>query len=281
MKEVISQSNLAFINDAINFLLKELNLDKSEQILWIANGSYVINRNTKDSDLDLIAINDRFIGGKRFIYKYKEVPLHVTAITMQMLSEDGEPRLYGSYFSGKIINPHILFSTNNSLKNQVIYHAGKFIAPLAGYLSTRVKSKTFTESQITALVFIAHLSFNPFFDAYFLNYFISPDFDKLWNALCKKTIEMLTISESIIKSGNTYSFKEKISDYRTFHLERMKISARHWSYGAVAHSSNFKFPDEMIMKGRKKIKNIDPSGEQYNKMLSFLKAESGLSQVFI
>ncbi|EKD85842.1 MAG: hypothetical protein ACD_37C00596G0007 [uncultured bacterium] len=281
MEEIISQNNLAFINKVIEFLHKELEIYKQDPVLWIANGSYVINRNNEKSDLDLIVVHDSFAGGKRFIYEYQNVPVHVTEINMQMLSEDGESRLYGSYFTGKIINPHILISTNNSLKKQALYHAGKFIAPLAGYLSTRVTSKTFTESQITALVFIAHLSFNPFFDAYFLNYFVSQDFDKLWNVLCKKTIEMLTVSESITKSENTYSIKEKISDYRTFHLERMKISTRHWSYGAVVHKCNFKFPDEMYMKGREKIKKIDPSGEQYNNMLSFLRTESGLSEVFI
>ena len=281
MEDIVSQSNLTFIKEALEFLRNELRIDNQDSVLWVVNGSYVINRNNEDSDLDIVVVHDSFSNGKRFVYKYKDVPIHVTAITMEMLADDGKSRLYGSYFSGKIINPHILFSTDASLKTQAIYHAGKFIAPLAGYLSTLVNTKVFTESQITAFVFIAHLSFNPFFDSYFLNYFVSSDFDKLWRSLCMKTMEMLTTSESTIKEKNFYRFKEKFSDYRSFHLERMLIATRHWSYGAVAHNCNFKFPDEMYEKGIAKIELIDPSGEQYNKMLLFLRAESGLSEVFI
>ena len=45
MEEIISQNNLAFINKVTEFLHKELEIYKQDPVLWIANGSYVINRN--------------------------------------------------------------------------------------------------------------------------------------------------------------------------------------------------------------------------------------------
>ncbi len=152
---------------------------------------------------------------------------------------------------------------------------------MAGYLSKLTKLELFTASQITSLVFIAYLSTDPSFDSYFLNYFTSPNFNNIWIALCESTIRMLEISEVIIRSERKYVFIEKYSDYKSFHSERMKISARHWSYAAICHGGDRKFQDIIFNKAAKKMSKLDPSGKKYSDMVTFLKQESGLPEIYI
>ena len=281
MENIISPNNLAFAKEAIKYISNRLKFNNFKQALWIVFGSYVINMNNSDSDLDIIAVYDIFKENKRSIYNFKDIPIHFTQINMSTLKDDGVERLYGSYFSGKIINPHFFLYGNDKSKNKALYHAGKFIAPLAGYLSELTGSKSLTASQITSLVFIAYLSTDPSFESYFLNYFVSPNFKNIWESLCRSTIQMLKISGSIKCSKKNYVFIEKFPDYQTFHSERMKISARHWSYGAVCHGGNHKFQDIIFTKAKKKMKKIDPSGKRYLKMVTFLRKQSGLSEIYI
>jgi hypothetical protein len=281
MDNIVSDSNLSFIKESIGFIADKLDLNDYKDALWLVYGSYVINMNTSSSDLDIIAIHNSFIKNERIKYTFNEVPIHFTKINMDTIEDDGEKRLYGSYFSGKIINPHIFLFGDEKTKNKALYHAGKFIAPLAGYLSGLTESEFFSASQVTSLVFIAYLSTDPSFDSYFLNYFVSPDFENIWEALCESTIHMLHISDSLAASKNKYLFKKKFQDYKSFHSERMKISARHWSYGAVCHGANYKFQDIIFFKAEEKMKEIDPSGNKYLNMVRFLRNESGLSEIYI
>lgn len=281
MEEIISSTNLSFIKEAINYVSEELDFNNYKEALWLIYGSYVINMNTSGSDLDVIAIHNTFTENKRSVYKFKGVPIHLTSINMKSLADDGENRFYGSYFSGKIINPHIFLYGDEKLKKESLYHAGKFIGALAGFLSEQTNSKLFTASQVTAFVFIAYLSTDPSFDSYFLNYFVSPNFDNIWNGLCKTTTNTLITSKSITQRNGKYAFKAKFNDYKTFHIERMKISARHWSYGAVCHGANHEFPDIIYSKAEKKMDKIDPTGEKYSNMITFLKEQSGLSKIYI
>ncbi len=176
MEEIISPKNLKFVKEVIKHLSTELQLDAYEKALWLVFGSYVINMNKSGSDLDIIAIHDIFKENIRTVYNFKNAPIHFTGINIKTLRDDGEERFYGSYFSGKVINPHIFLYGDAGLKNIALYHAGKFIAPLAGFLSGLTKSDLFTASQITSLVFIAYLSTDPSFDSYFLNYFLGVKF---------------------------------------------------------------------------------------------------------
>ncbi len=281
MEKVISGDNLAFAKEAIKYISEKLNFDKYKHSLWLVFGSFVINRNEQGSDLDLIAIDDYFAKDTRVVDSFKGVSIHFTGINMSILKEDGENRLYGSYFSGKIINPHIFLYGNNELKNEALNQAGKFIAPLAGFLGGMTNQDQFTDSQVTALVFIAYLSTDPSFDSYFLNYFVSPNFNKIWAALCASTIEMLKASNTVGQVDNKYYFIDRFLDYKSFHEERMKISARHWSYGAVCHGGDRRFQDMIFTKAKEKMKRIDPLGNKYLDMVRFLKEQSKLPDIYI
>ena len=281
IENIISPTNLSFVKEAIAYIKDAINFTDYKQALWLVFGSYVINMNMAGSDLDIIAIDNSFTENKRLVYYFKGVPIHFTGINMKAIVDDGEDKLYGGYFSGKTINPHIFLYGNDDFKNEALYHAGKFIGSLAGYLSGLTRLKFFTPSNITSLVFIAYLSTDPSFDSYFLNYFVSPNFNNIWIALCKSTVHMLKTSGVITMLGGKYVFNEKHPDYKTFHSERMKISARHWSYGAVCHGGDHKFQDTIFDRAENKMKKIDPTGKKYSDMVRFLKGESGLPEIYI
>ncbi len=281
MDKIISPSNLSFVKETIKQLSYELQIDDPKKILWLVFGSYVINMNNSSSDLDIIAIGDDFKEGNRRVLTIKNVPIHLTTISMDTLKDDGESRLFGSYFSGKVINPHIFLYGNEETRTEAMFHAGKFIGRLAGYLGSLTSTEQFTESQITSLVFIAYLSTDPSFDSYFLNYYVSPNFENIWKELSKTTIQTLQVAGVIVQNKDKYEFTEKFDDYKSFHSERMKISARHWSYGAVCHQSDFRFQDKIFTKAEDKMNKIDQSGVRYQEMIQFLKQESGLLEIYI
>ena len=281
MKNIVSPVSLSFIKETIEYVSGDLKFSNFKQGLWLIFGSYVINRNGPGSDLDLIVIDDFFKENKRSVFNFKNVPIHFIGINMKTLKDDGKDRLYGSYFSGKVINPHIFLYGNKTLENIALNHAGKFVAPLAGYLSKLTRSESLTDSQVTSLVFIAYLSTDPSFDSYFLNYFVSPNFENIWTALCEATIKMLISSKTVQESNRRYYFTEKFIDYKSFHIERMKISARHWSYGAVCHGGDRTFQDTIFTKAKQKMERIDPLGNKYTDMVNFLKKQSGLSEIYI
>ena len=196
MDKIISQSNLSFVKEVIKQLSYELHIDDPKKILWLVFGSYVINMNKPGSDLDIIAISNEFTEQNRRVFTINDVPIHFSTISMEMLMEDGESRLFGSYFSGKIINPHIFLYGDNKTIAEAYFHAGKFIGRLAGYLGSLTNSTAFTKSQLTSLVFIAYLSTDPSFDSYFLNYYNSPDLNNIWRSLCDTTVYMLKAAEN-------------------------------------------------------------------------------------
>jgi len=281
MDKVISKKNLSFIKKVINYLSSKLGIINPRDVLWLVYGSYVINMNNSNSDLDIIGIHPTFIERKRIVFNYKNVPIHFSAITMNDIKDDGESRLYGSYFTGKIINPHIFLYGDSRSRREALFHAGKFIGPLAGYLGQLTQANLYSPAQITALVFVAYFSsVGPSFDRIFLGYFISPEFGKIWKSLCKQTILMLETAEAIRRVGNKYTFTQKFKSFESFHFERMKIAARHWSYGAICHG-DCKFPDWLFSKAEEKTKKADPSGKKYREMILFLKTQSGLKDIYI
>ena len=215
------------------------------------------------------------------VFKYQDVPIHCSVITMKDMEDDGEKGLYGSYFTGKIINPHLFLYGDSESKNEALCHAGKFIGPLAGYLGKLIQGNLYSPSQITALVFIAYFSIGPSFDQIFLGYFVSPEFKNIWGCLCEQTILMLKTAGAVRPiGGNKYKFTQRFKDYKSFHFERMKVAARHWGYGAVYHR-DYKFPDWIFDKAEKKMKKADPSGQKYKEMVEFLKKNSGLTDIYV
>lgn len=281
MENVISPVNKQFVERAIRYISAKHQIKNYRNMLWVAYGSYVINMNRLGSDLDVLAIHSKNDAIIKITDDFENVPIHFMSLSDHILKDDGKERMYGAYITGKIINPHIFLYGNQKLRKTALLHSGQCIGPLAGYLSRQSAHIHLSDSAITALVFISYLSTDPSFDSYFLHYFLSPSFSKLWRSLINTTIEMLQTAGEIKESKGIYMFTNPFKDYQSFHRERMKISARHWSYGAVCHNSDRTFQDQIYTKAEQKMKLSDPHGIKYKEMVKFLKYESGLSNIYI
>lgn len=281
MKTIISEQNKIFIESAIQDIYRKIGLTDLSKTVWNVCGSYVINMQNSNSDLDLMAIGDDFTKPEWHYFEHQGIQIHLTAVPTEAVAEDGIKRGFGAYFTGKIINPHLFFYGNEALQNEIRTHAGNLIGELAGYIGSLSGKINFKKNEITAQVFIAYLSTDPSFDSYFLSYFVSPEFEKIWEALCNTTVETLIIAGEIKQDGYTYRYTKPLLPYKEFHTERMKVSARHWSFGSVCHGGNYKFPDGIYENAQRKIQRIDPFGSKYQAMVEFLKQNSGLDEVFI
>lgn len=281
MHKIISETNLNFVRHAISKVSSELRLANMEKSLWVIYGSYVINANNDKSDLDILCICKEDIPIDRAELEVDGISVHLTLITMEMFRADGIERKFGSYFTGKVLNPHIFLFGDSGLKNEVMYYTGSFISPLAGYISSLSRFKAFKPSQLTAIVFIAYLSTDPSFESYFLSYYSCSNFSQIWDSLCDETLLTLSKSKSVTQVGNRFKFNFSFRDYKDFNSERIKVSARHWAYAAVSHGSDYTFQDKIYSKASDKMAQLDPSGRKYKKMVKFLEDESGLQSIHI
>lgn len=281
MKQVISRKNWELVISAIqNISDKGIGTDKS---LWVIYGSYVINAQKQGSDLDLLCVDDIFDRSQRVVENYDGVPIHLTCMPISELAKDGRDRRYGGYFTGKIINPHILYGGSDQLKRLANRAAGEFIGELAGYIAGLTKkSEGFSAEEITAQVYVAYMSTDPWFDSYFLSYFCAPDFGRVWKHMVKDVMEILLTSNLIYKArSGGYRYKTYFDNYKYFHKERMSVAARHWSFGVTCHGNNLNFYNEIVDKAKFRIKKLDPTGKIYIRMVSFLESNSGLKTIYV
>ena len=124
MDKVILSKNTSIIEEVIKTLSNKIGFSNPKEILWLVFGSYVINMNTSESDMDIIGIHESFMNKKRYGFSHNNIPIHFNTINIGDLKDDGEGRLYGGYFTGKIINPHIFLYGNSKEIHDAMYNAG-------------------------------------------------------------------------------------------------------------------------------------------------------------
>lgn len=281
MKEMINNENITLIKEVIAHCSKRLSIRNLSKAIWICFGSFVINTQKKDSDLDLMCISDSFNKPVRYVFQYKKLVVHMYVIPTKNFLDDGQKRLYGGYFAGKLLNPYILLYGNKKLEGLIVKSAGEFIGEFAGFIGNMSKNKSYSKNQITAQAFIALLTIFPSFGSYLLGYFLSPNFPMLWGALCDNTIIILKSASIIANHGSRFTYLKRFKDYGAFHEERMKSAARHWSFGAVCHGNDYTFQDQLYRKAKNRMDKIDPKRNKYKEMILFLKKESGLRGVYV
>src|SRR3990167_2756827 len=102
MKQITSAANEEIITKAIQDLIDHG--EGTNDSLWLAYGSYVINNQHAQSDLDLLCIDDKFKKNSRIVKRFRRIPVHLSKIPTTSLIQDGKEGLFGGYFTGKIIN---------------------------------------------------------------------------------------------------------------------------------------------------------------------------------
>ena len=271
MSRIINNKNKKIILDVIDLVRGKDQVFLEEKSSWVLIGSYVINQETKDSDIDLL-----FIHSNKKFFRFKQdimgIKVSVCAVPIKYLKDDGNKRKYGGYFSAKCLNPFELFRKDIAIEEQIYKSAGQFIGELAGYIALQQDQEFFTPDEITAQVFSAYISLHSRYISYFLSYFSSPNFEIIWESLKEKTMKSLTKSSIIqkVKDIDKYKYLKAYKNFEEYHNKRLETSSYHWSFGSVVHNSDPNFPYWYYKNAEEKMKDIDPDGWKLDSLKMFL-----------
>lgn len=110
---------------------------------WIVYGSYVINEQNSQSDIDIMYIHLSDVDPFRKQFYYENIPITVYFISKRdfLRDSDGE---FGGYFVGKTLNPNIIISENEDDQLFVMRCCGNFIGKFASYIADCQKRKKIT-----------------------------------------------------------------------------------------------------------------------------------------
>ena len=281
--ELITPANKEFVSSVIDTVSQEKGIQYTEDDLWLLVGSYVINSQRSDSDIDLILTRDNFSDDQPTRKKapYKGIPVSISMVNKTIFQEDGL-QLYGGYFTGKVLNPHQFFGGSAKIRSFVRKMAGKFIGDDAAYLGKEKRGSNahFSAEELAAQSLLAYLAIDPEYDSYLLSYFVTEHFDLIWQFLIESITESLLLSDKVVRNDGSYKYTGGYSTYREYTKARMKSAARRWGFGVYAHDSDYRWPDSHFDNADRKIQRLDPTGTYYEEMLLFLKLTSGLDKVF-
>lgn len=283
---VMNKKNKQFVTNVIEFLTKKYPYKINNKTLWINVGSYVINGQRKDSDLDLIAVLDRYESKypDRSKLYYQGIPISLTFTSKDNFISDGKNGYLGGYLTGKLLNPHMIFG-NICEYNDLLASAGNYIGDFSSFLHSFSKNNhlNLSPKQIVVFNFIAYLNIDPDFDSYLLSYYLNPKFRRLLRLLSVTHTKMLTLSGHIKKNkNNKYIFKndgfESLSD---FHRERMRTCARRNGFGVHCHES-YEFVNWYLTNSEHKKLYLDPKGKDSQEMFRFLKKSASFkNEIFV
>jgi predicted nucleotidyltransferase len=271
MSRIINSKNKKIILDVIKLIKKEDCLFQEKKSTWVLIGSYVINQETEDSDIDLLFIhsNTKFL---RFKKEFLGINVSVCAVPLKFLKEDGEKRKYGGYFSAKCLNPFEIFYEDTNIVEEIYKSAGSFIGKLAGYIALQQDKDSFTADEVTAQVFSAYISLHSGYISYFLSYFTSPIFEAIWAELKEKTMKSLTKASVIQQTEDTnrYIYIKTYESFEEYHNKRLEASSFHWSFGSIVHNSDPDFPYWYYKNAETKINSLDPEGSELERLKMFI-----------
>jgi len=268
-KMFMTTESLDFVRQALLYLASEVGQVKECRSFWVCYGSFVLNQQTSDSDLDLLYIHDQTSSVRRIQSSFRGHQVTIYSISKNDFINDGELRMFGGYFAGKILNPHVVFQGSETDRSLILDTASKYIAPFAEGMYLQQKRKEVNRFNMVADSVMARLYICPWYHSYFLRYYINPDFLRLWNRMEEVICSAFVKSGVIIQDGETFMYRHGTT-VEDLHAEAIKVSARFWSLGNYLHNSRFDFSDYYIQKSEQFIvkNNLE---EKCLEMLAFLK----------
>lgn len=269
----MNQQSMGFVSCALPHLLAETGIGDDPLNFWVCYGSFVLNQQTPQSDLDLLLVHQIPSSPIRVQARYKDHPVTIYSLPQREFMADGNQRRYGGYFSGKLLNPFVVLSGSQESSNISNKVMGGFIGEFAATIAKEHGRKIGNRSNIVADCVLAYLRLCPHYKAYFLRYYISQNFEAIWQHM-KIVIPEALVQAAIMKkiSENKFEYLSVLSP-EEFHLQLMTSVARFWSFGSCCHGCNANFPDFYFQKA---IGYIESAGleERCLEMLIFLEQKA-------
>lgn len=272
-RQFMKLSNTDFVSNALSHLLIETGIEDSPLNFWICYGSFVLNQQTAESDVDLLFVHQTSNHPVRLQARYKDHPVTIYSLPFREFVADGDKRRYGGYFSGKLLNPFVVFGGSRDSVNIATEVMGGFIGSFAATIAKEHNREIGTRENIVADSILAYLRLCPSYRAYFLRYYVSPNFGEIWDRM------KVVIPDALAKAQNTTMLAKDRFEYcssfspEQFHLQLVACIARFWAFGSCCHGCNASFPDYYIQKALGYIKSRGLE-DRCLEMLTFLEQKA-------
>ncbi len=266
------QENFDFVARALTYLAGEVGARENDESFWVCYGSFVLNQQTPESDLDLLYIHNQQLPVRRFQLSFEGHPVTVYSLNKNDFASDGEQKLFGGYFGGKVLNPYTMFLASQEDQNLIAKVGGAFIGPFAAAMARQQEREIATRANLVADSVLARFYLCPWYRSYFLCYYISPIFSQLWERM-KEAIPLSLVEAGVVtRDSNGFRYYRILSD-EELHEETIKAVARFWALGSCLHGGMPDFPTYYIQKAEQFIRE-NSFESRCEEMMRFLRKQS-------
>lgn len=243
-KKFMTDESNRTLDKALPALTREVDVERGDKDYWICFGSFVLGQQTSKSDIDLLYVHhDLPHEPYRIQSSFEGRPVTIYSLSELDFKRDGSQRKYGGYFSGKVINPHVIYAKDSNKTKIIQQIAGEFIGSFAATIGSRQKSNIASASNITADCFLAFLHLCPWYQSYFMRYFTDSRFLKIWEVFQDSLTNSLLLANEITPISQGLFKYQRLLNQDEHHIETIKVVARFWALGACFHGASISFPD--------------------------------------
>lgn len=268
----MNQENFDFVARAIACLTGEVGVREDDGSFWVCYGSFVLNQQTPESDLDLLYIHTQPTTVRRIQSSFEGHPVTIYSLNRNDFASDGRQRTFGGYFGGKVLNPHVLFMTSQKDRDMVIEVGGAFVGPFAAAMARKREGGFATSENLAADSALARFHLCPWYRSYFLRYYVSLNFPMLWDKMAE-TITLSFLKAGIVtQSGDKFRYRHALSD-EELHENTLASVARFWVLGSSLHGGMPDFPAFYMQKAEQYVRDNNLK-DRLEEMIHFLHAQS-------
>lgn len=268
----MSQENSDFVARALIYLAGEVGARENDGSFWVCYGSFVLNQQTSESDLDLLYIHNQPLSVRRLQSSFEGYPVTVYSLNKNEFAGDGEQRLFGGYFGGKVLNPYTTFLASQKDKDMVVKVGGAFIGPFASGMAKKQGREIATRANLVADSVLARFHLCPWYQSYFLRYYITSIFSQLWERM-EETITLSLMEAGIVAQDSSgFRYRHTPSE-EELHKKTITAVTRFWALGSCLHGGMPDFPAFYMQKAEQFV--MDNNLETHRKeMMQFLRKQS-------
>jgi len=268
----MNQASFDFVERALVCLADEVGVEEGDGSFWVCYGSFVLNQQNLESDLDLLCIHTQPTAVRRVQSSFEGYPVTIYSLNRNDFVSDGRQKTFGGYFAGKVLNPHVLFLASQKDRNVVMEVGGAFIGPFSATMTAERGRIVVTGANLIADSALARFHICPWYRSYFLRYFIFAKFQQLWERMEEITILSFLKAGIVTQSGDGFYYQHVPSE-EELHKNTLSTVARFWALGSSLHGGMPDFPAFYMQKAEQYVRDNNLEN-RLEEMIHFLQAQS-------
>lgn len=271
-REFMGQENSDFVTRAVTCLANEAGVQEGDGSFWVCYGSFALNQQTSESDLDLLCVHTQQTPVHRIQSFFEGHPVTIYSLNRNDFTNDGDKRSFGGYFAGKVLNPHVVLMGSERDNDMIARVGGKFIGSFASAMAERKERSVATSTNLMADSVLAQFHICPWYQSYFLRYYISPNFPHLWKVMEDMITLFFSKAGIVTQDGKVFRYHSTPS-VEELHEKTIDAVARFWALGSCLHNNMFDFPAFYMQKAMQYVKDNELES-RLEEMMNFLQMQS-------